>query len=431
MKRTCAMAGLVLAALMAYAGSAHAAAYGIYEQGAAVMGMGGAGVATVHDASALFYNPANLTSLDGLQLYAGGSLLQPHISFAGQNPYPGYGVTEEMEKQSFFPPTVYVTKRVNKQWAMGGGINTPFGLGVSWKNPDTFTGRYIVTKAELQTLNGTYAVAFKANDAFSVGVGFDALLAKVELNQRELVPGIGGGGQQVDVAKTQLKSDFTPDVGWNASIAWKPDPKLRVGVYYRSKIVVDVTGKGTFQQILTGDTTLDKNVAKQLPPNQDVRTILRFPALMALAAAYDLPNRLLLEADITGAQWSVFEDLPLYFQTTPSASTKIVENYNDALGVRLGLQQVRDAFTWRIGWYYEDAAAPQESMSPLLPDAIRNGYTIGFGKNFGPNQDWALDVYELAVVAHGRGTGGVNRDGYDGQYKTYVNLLGLGLTKRW
>src|SRR6266850_3822824 len=90
--------------------TALAAGYAIYEQGAAVLGMAGAGVASVSDASALFFNPAALARLEGSRLLVGGSVLSPVTSFAGMDPYPGYGVTEEMERQHFFPPTLYFSR---------------------------------------------------------------------------------------------------------------------------------------------------------------------------------------------------------------------------------------------------------------------------------------------------------------------------------
>ena len=105
---------------------AAAAGYGIYEEGAAVLGMAGAGTASVHDASAVFYNPAALTHIlpkegpKGL-FYLGGAVLTPFSSFAGQNPYPGYGVTEEME-HNFFPiPAFYYARRFGERCAAGLG----------------------------------------------------------------------------------------------------------------------------------------------------------------------------------------------------------------------------------------------------------------------------------------------------------------------
>ena len=70
------------------------------------------------------------------------------------------------------------------------------------------------------------------------------------------------------------------------------------------------------------------------------------------------------------------------------------------------------------------------TVTPLLPDADRNGPSLGVGIPLGGGQ-WTLDAFELPLFVKQRSTGGVNRDGYDGTYKTFVNLAGLSLQYRW
>src|SRR5262249_61495705 len=85
MTRACAWA-VLLAPLVA-----HASGYAIYEQGAAALGMAGAYVASAHDATAEFYNPAALPRLEGSQLSIGGGRPRPRPRLARGGPVPGFG----------------------------------------------------------------------------------------------------------------------------------------------------------------------------------------------------------------------------------------------------------------------------------------------------------------------------------------------------
>jgi hypothetical protein len=118
------MQACALAVLMAPA-VVRASGYAIYEQGAAALGMAGAYVASAHDATAQFYNPAAMTRLEGKQLSVGGTWLSKQTSFSGVAPYPGFGVTEKMKTGNFFPPNVYFTSHLNEKWGVGRGHQCP------------------------------------------------------------------------------------------------------------------------------------------------------------------------------------------------------------------------------------------------------------------------------------------------------------------
>ncbi len=430
------LAAAVLAATLLPT-SARAAGYAIYEQGASVLGMAGAAVASVHDASAVFYNPAAMTRLEGTtQVYVGGAALQPIMSFAGMGPYPGYGVADDAVRQTFYPPSVYATRKLPRGMAVGVGVNAPFGLGVEW-NPVTFSGRYIVTKVDLQTLNAMANLAWAPNDMLSIAAGPDIMWAKVKLANRSLISDPYGGGGTLDVAQAQLTSGFTPGPGWNAGVLFTPDPKWLVGAYYRSKIVVHVDdADADFTQIPTGDAALDASVAANLPPDQKVHTVLHFPAMWSVAAAFKPTPAWTVEADFDLHEWHVFQDLPIRFVTTPSRDQVRLENYRTGWQIRTGAEHRLKAFTYRFGYYFDKAPAPTEAVSPLLPDADRHGVALGLGLNLGADKRWTVDAYEVGLFVKDRygvtASGETDpADSFHGKYRSYVNLAGVSVGYRW
>lgn len=417
---------LALAALLAPA-AAFAAGYGIYEQGAAALGMAGAYAASAHDATAQFYNPAALTRLEGKQVSFGGTWLTTRTSFAGVAPFPGNGVSEEMKNGSFFPPTFYWTNRLGSKWAYGVGVNAPFGLGVEWQDADNFTGRDRVTKALLQTIDGSFSLAWQRTTHQSLAVGMNARFAKVELNN--IATFIGSGGAPINVSRAKLESDFKPGSGWHAAMLQDIAKDWRLALTYKSKITVKIDdGRATFTQIPTGDSALDAAVLAGLPPAQGVKTELAFPAQFVMGLAWNALPNWTYEIDGVWTGWSAFEKLPLTFATTGSLDTELIENYSDQWAIRVGAEHRLTNYTYRLGYYYDSAAAPAESVTPLLPDANRHGATIGFGTQRGA---WTIDAYNLFLFVEKRSTEGRERGGYNGVYKSYVNALGATLAYHW
>lgn len=416
-------------------GVALASGYNIYEQSVVGMGMAGTGTAGSQDASAIWFNPSLLTRLEqGTHVSGGFHFLTVNTSFAGTPEYPGYGVVEEMNQGQFPIASGYVAIVRPDRWAVGLGVFPAFGLGVDWKNPETFTGREIVTKADLRSIDANVTGALAFAERWSVAVGVAARYAQVELNRTstQVYPGSGG---LVNVATAYLSSDYTPGYGWNAGVSFEPSAAWRWGASYRSSIEVDIDdGDADFTQVIvnTGnaaaDAAFNAAVAAGLPPDQGVATTLKFPAIWSLGTAWTR-DTWTFEADANLMQWSIFDELPITFEQTASLNGAVEEEYEDAIQLRLGAEHRLPKWTYRFGYYFDQHAAPTESVSPLLPDTNRHGVSLGLGFPIGLpfGQAATLDLYQLSIFATRVSTEGVNRDGYDGQYSSYVNAFGLGV----
>ncbi len=121
---------------------------------------------------------------------------------------------------------------------------------------------------------------------------------------------------------------------------------------------------------------------------------------------------------------------PLRFSQTSSANQTLVEDYDDSWQFRFGAEHRLPKYAYRFGYYYDQAAAPEASLTPILPDASRHGATLGLGCKLGRDQRWTVDLYELALFVEKRSTS-VERDGFNGEYKSFVNAAGIGLGYRW
>lgn len=77
----------------------------------------------------------------------------------------------------------------------------------------------------------------------------------------------------------------------------------------------------------------------------------------------------------------------------------------------------------RFGLYYDETPQPDETVSPLLPDANRVGYSVGYGYA-GKSID--VDAYFLYVAFDERTTT-TNLDNFNGTYDTDVLILGASI----
>ena len=401
---------------------AHAAGFAIFEQGARGMGFAGAFTAQANDPSAIFHNPAGIAFLKGKQFYLGATLIHPTSTFTGDNPFPGSAVTEKSDVNFLVPPAAYYTQAFTERLVLGVGLHTPFGLTTAWANPDTYSGRFISQRAELRGFSINPTLGYKLADRFAIGAGLDIRLSSVTLQRR--VPVINPFTQTVtDAASVDLGSNTDVAFGFNVGALAKISDELSAGVQYRHHVNATYDGSATFTPVPSGNAQLDTRLAAVLPQgNLPVTTAIDFPAFASGGVAYSTGDWT-FEADLDWYQWSTFSRLSIAFTGRADLSEDIVENYKDTWQYRIGLERrLNDHFAVRGGYFFDQSPAPAESVSPLLPDADRNGFALGGTWKSGR---FHADAALWYLLSPARSTEGVNRDDYNGTYKSHAVTLGI------
>jgi long-chain fatty acid transport protein len=410
----------------------HAAGFSIFEQGAKSLGMGGAFTAQADDPSLLFYNAGGLAFVDKTGFSLGATWIRStKADFQGAAPFPGPNYSAKQETLSAFPPHAYWVQPISSTWKFGLGIETPFGLTTSWQNPDQFAGRFLSTKATLQAIDINPTLGWQVTPTFGIGVGGIVRVSKVELN-RHIAAINPFTLQAADIGRLNLTSDYTKNsYGFNVGILHKWNESFSWGLSYRSKISVDYDGSARLTPISTGNPVFDAVLAAQLPYNTKlpVKTRIDYPDEASLGLAFALTRDVLLETDFNYTGWSSFKDVPINFtggatNSLPDAS--LPQDWKNAYSYRAGLRWTTSpASQWRFGLVFDKSPQPEEGVSPLLPDADRTGYCIGYGHTTGFKYDVGLMYldFKKRTVNKFRASEGP----FLGTYKTQAVLLGLTL----
>ena len=433
---------------------ANAQGFGIYELSACAMARGAAGVAQpCDDGSAIAVNPAAIAGHEGVTFGSGGLLVFATGSFTSDDS------TRTALESSVSPvPYAYFVYGVNSRLALGVGGYVPYGLGLKW--PLEFDGRFVSFDSTLKTFYVQPTVGYALTSSLSVGGGATIALSSVELNRREdlaRVPlgatGLAFGAlvsDRTDFVTTQLSASGATGVGFNLGMRLKVNDRFQVGARYMSGITFSYEGDATFTPTpgsivvtkanplgLPIGAPLDPLVGQVLSnlPNQAASTELHMPAQFVLGVAVRPTPPLTIFADYHWVGWSVFDSVTLDFANPSTPDEELVQGYRDTGSLRLGAEfALTPTLQLRSGYAYTQAAAPDQTVTPLLPEAQRDHVMVGVGWAFRPR--FTLDVaYHFVAQADRRGRvvnppPGSNVDLNSGIYRSRGDLLGITLTYR-
>jgi long-chain fatty acid transport protein len=395
--------GLAAAALL-FPHAAAAQGFGVYEQGACVMGRAGTGVAKpCADGSSIYFNPANITDTPDV-LSLGGTLIAPRGSFTNDLT----GLQSKLNDKYIPVPNFYIVKGLNlagsvNRLAFGLGLFVPYGLTTEW--PDTSEVRFLGYRSNIRAIYVQPTVAIQINHRVSVGAGLDVDFAHVQLRQRVdlssqiVAPGVTFGALGIaagtDFADANLDGNSTK-LGFHVGIAAKVTGWLDIGARYLSRQSVSFNNASvTITQIPTNlvipadlpgipaGTPVDALVASQFTgggplTNQSASTVIHLPDQAVLGVAVRPIPRLTLLSDVQYNHWKYFDSVAISFDKLPSEV--LHQDNHDVWDFRLGGEfAASPSLTLRGGWYIHNGASPDYAVTPNLPEGDRSSFTVGVG----------------------------------------------------
>ncbi len=412
-----------LLVLLLTASTSFAAGFRLPEAGAKAMGMGFAFTAQADDPSAIYFNPAGLTQLQGQNVMLGASYVRENgAEFAGTTPLTGGATTSETQKNlDFIIPNAYYTNTTADGYlSFGVGIFSPFGLGQEYNDKNTSIFRNQITKIDLQTIVVNPTIAFKINEFLSVGAGIDWMWGRAKLEKTPVAPGAG------NLYNSELKGDGDA-WGYNFGLLLKPSSNFRIGANYRSPFTLRI--KDADVNISNTSPAYGSGLLGPTPSNTRGSATVAMPATFALGAAYTV-GKLTVEADADWTFWHSFGSLPITIQNqTPTLfSTDNPKRWEDVVALRLGAEyRLTDPLALRAGFVYDPSPVPAATMGPELPDSNRLNYMVGAGYKIG---SWTIDVAGMYIDKKDRtvnnqavtATGGT---GFNGTWKGDAWLASL------
>jgi long-chain fatty acid transport protein len=323
------------------------------DQDAFATARGEAFVATADNPSAIYYNPAGISQLDGQNVRVGVYGIYLKDKYEGPA-----GSFDTKNKIQAAPQVYYSGQLSNTPFTLGLGLYAPYGLGLEW--PDNTSFRTLATRGNLNYLTLNPVLSWKVCDSLSIAAGPTINYANVDL-RRGITPLPGNEFKLTG-------DDVTP--GFTAGILWKPIEELSFGASYRSQTTMNFDGTAT----ITG-------LSPFIDGRQDASAEFKFPQNVIVGVSYRPTPNWNLEFDADWTDWDRLNTVDVKQQF--SGTVPLVFNWNSSWFYEFGATRYFDE-GWRVsgGYIFSENSVPTATFNPSVPDSDRHIFSIGLGKTY-------------------------------------------------
>jgi len=432
--------------------------FGVYEHNTCAMGRAGVTAARpCADGSAIYFSPAGLAGLTGTRISAGVTLIGAQGDFTDD-----FLASRSDLKNPLIPvPNIYVTRALSPKVTAGIGVYAPYGLETKWDSL-TFPGRFLGYNTVIRSIYIQPTIGYQVSPKLKFGIGVAYITSHLKLRQRvdlstQPVPDalripaglpVGTTFAMLGVATATDFADATLEANGsgfavNFGAIWQATDRLSIGGHWLTRKQIEYDGDAKFKQVptnlvlpvavgpLPAGTPIDGVLLGQFASgaplsNGPVSTAINMPPQGTLGFAYKVNDEWSVMADYQYVVWGWFNEVDINFANAGTPDLALHPLSKDTHGFRFGTEyQYNSKVQLRGGYLHHSAASPPQFVTPLLPEAPRNEFTIGAGITLNPH--WHADLaYQYIRQNDRRGT--VNfAAGNTGLYKFSANLFAAGI----
>jgi len=357
----------------------------IQGQGTAASAMSNAYAAQADDPSAVHYNPAGMTQLQGVQVMGGALISGGSTNFTSLT---GVNARGDRNGSAAWPPPghTFITANLKDlgvttlgDLTIGIGLTVPFGSLTRWPNDGPF--RTATTFNTLPLLDIKPTLAYKATENLSLGLGadiytFSGLVGEGQVEKQSVWPGGLGipAGSKVELSGKDTAAGFNASLLYTALRNADGKPTANIGIVYRSQATLHLSG------------ALLANGAKV----SDAKATLVLPQVMTGAIALwpvrTQEREWKLELDVDYAGWKSVRNLDV----TLANGTTIPQpqNWKSTYAVMLGTEYkwlaLESLPNWevalRAGYTNQQQQMPDLTYDPGIPSS--DLHVVGGGVGF-------------------------------------------------
>lgn len=336
------------------------------DQDAFATARGEAFAATADNASAIYYNPAGITQLEGHNFRGGvyGIYLKPSYK-------PRTGGTFDNEKTLHAIPQLFYAYTPEKgPLSYGLGIYSPYGLSLEWPQDTGFRTLAIETALTYMTLNPVVAV--EVLPSLSFGAGLTINYADMDLRQ-----GLAWPTQPYDEFR------FTGDgwdVGYNLGLLWKPHEKVSIGIAFRSTTTVNLEGQTEYYNNVAIPGLLPTFPKQQV----DAEGEMPFPLNAVFGISYRPTPNWNLEFNADYTDWNRLNTVTIE-QATPfppllPQNIPLTLNWESSWYYEFGATRYfGNGWSISAGYIFNENSVPDANYTPFVADMDRHFLSIGTG----------------------------------------------------